>query len=133
MALVFSLITPKNFPVVELKVPCFVLLGNYSKTLDKSRLFRLSIPSHFMKFSVFFPVSGNFRCERGSNLTASSAAQSTVSTFSAENPKIPRTFSRFLRALGTRDAWIRRSTVDSILSVENRAGAPSHRAGLVGD
>ena len=28
MTLIFSLITPKNFPVMELKIPCSCSLGN---------------------------------------------------------------------------------------------------------
>ena len=55
----------KKFPCYGIKNSLFVLLGNYPETLDKSSPFRLLIPFHFLKFPVFFPVTGNFPCGEG--------------------------------------------------------------------
>ena len=56
-----------------------------------------------------------------------SASQSAIFALSAENSKIVRTFARFPRAQGSGEAQILPSEayLCSILSVENRAGAPS--------
>ena len=61
-------------------------------------------------------------------IPANRASQSVIFGFSAGNSKIVRMLAHFLRPEGTGEAEIRRSAADlcSILSVENRAGAPSH-------
>ena len=66
-----------------------------------------------------------FDPESSSHQTASSASQSAIFGFSAENLKIVRMFAHFLLSKGTGEAQIRPSIADlcSILSVENRAGA----------
>jgi hypothetical protein len=74
----------KKFPCYGIKNSLFVHLWNWAETLDKSWLFRLSIPSHFTKFPVFFPVTGDFSLREGSNQTALSASQSAIFAFSAE-------------------------------------------------
>ena len=66
-----------------------------------------------------------FDAESSSHQTVSSASQSPISAFSAENSKIVRMLAHFLRSEGTGEAQIRPSVADlcSILSIENRAGA----------
>jgi hypothetical protein len=80
--------------------------------------------------SLYFAgSSGNSIAESGSHQTAASAKQSAIFAFSAENSKIGRVLAHFLRPVGTGEAEIRPSAADLclILSVETRAGAPSHR------
>jgi hypothetical protein len=66
-----------------------------------------------------------FDAESGSHQTASSAKQSAISAFSAENSKILRMFADFLLPKGTGEGrtWLAQAHSRWILSVENRAGA----------
>src|ERR1039458_10099130 len=67
--------------------------------------------------------------ESSSHQTASSANQSATFVSSAETSKIVRMFADSLPPKGTGETAIQAFAADScsILSVENRAGAPSHR------
>jgi hypothetical protein len=73
-----------------------------------------------------------FDGESSSHQTASSAQQSAIFAFSAENSKIVRTLAGFPFTQGTGEAHIRASAADScpILSVENQA-VPFRRSFLL--
>ncbi len=73
----------KKFPCYGIKNSLFVLLGNYPETLDKSWPFRLLIPSHFLKFPVFFAGTGNFPC--GEGFESDCVIRHTVCTISLQS------------------------------------------------
>jgi hypothetical protein len=78
-----------------------------------------------VKFPVLSLIIREFDAESSSHQTASSATQSSIFTFSAENSKIARVSAHFLEPEGTGEARIRPYAADFryILSVENLAGA----------
>jgi hypothetical protein len=77
-----SLISGLEFPDKSLIIPCSIQRKNLTLAAEvaKNEAFRATSgrngPAKFTKFPVFFPVSREFRPEKGSLVTASSASKS---------------------------------------------------------